>query len=281
MDVSDSGQTPQRTYRIVLTEDDEPVRNRLSSLVRGWSGGDLVAVCATLAESIAAIETYTIDLLITDLKLPDGNGIDGIRALRARQPEAEAMVISVLADETTVLDAIEAGATGYVVKHSAAEIVIAAIRMVAAGQVYLDPAVAGKLVTDQAFAAHDRHRRRVAQRLGHDGGQLARSMAAQRGLRVADQSAGRIVGLHQQPDPRRHRIGRLTAERVDQLPYRVVHTGLSTPDTVEVSRCNGGHGGGHGPDRAQRHRQHRDRNVLGCHRWVDGKAPGGCPQVGR
>src|SRR5690606_21323265 len=101
--------TPKR-YRIWLTEDDGPVRDRLATLLGNWDGGELVGVCATLNEAIAGITANPLDLLITDLKLPDGNGIEAIRTLRLKQPSAEAMVISVLADEATVLNAIEAGA---------------------------------------------------------------------------------------------------------------------------------------------------------------------------
>lgn len=133
-------------YRIVLTEDDEPVRNRLASLLRDWDGGELVAVCATLGESLAAIEAYRIDLLITDLKLPDGNGIDGIRALRRKQPGAEAMVISVLADETTVLDAIEAGSTGYLLKDADSIDLIQAITDLMSGQSPISSRIARVLV---------------------------------------------------------------------------------------------------------------------------------------
>lgn len=144
--VTGNDQPVERTYRIVLTEDDEPVRNRLSSLLRGWSGSNLVAECASLSESIAAIEAHPIDLLITDLKLPDGNGIEGIRALRAKQPDAEAMVISVLADETTVLHAIEAGATGYLLKDADSIDLIQAITDLMRGQSPISSRIARVLV---------------------------------------------------------------------------------------------------------------------------------------
>ena len=146
VNVTGEGRPAERTYRIILTEDDEPIRNRLSSLLRGWDGSDLVAECATLSESIAAIEAHPIDLLITDLRLPDGNGIEGIRALRARQPNAEAMVISVLADETTVLNAIEAGATGYLLKDADSIDLVQAITDLMRGQSPISSRIARVLV---------------------------------------------------------------------------------------------------------------------------------------
>ena len=120
MAADQSVEGPQGPWRILLTEDDAPVRARLAALLAEWEGADLVGVCATLAESLKAIEAEPLDLLITDLKLPDGNGIDAIRALRRTRPDAEAMVISVLADEAVVLQAIEAGASGYLLKDAEA-----------------------------------------------------------------------------------------------------------------------------------------------------------------
>lgn len=116
--MSERQREPDRRIRVVLAEDDEPVRQRLAQMIEGWPRMELAAVCETLAETLVTIETQPIDLLITDLKLPDGNGIEAIRLLSRRQPEAQAMVISVLADERTVLDAIEAGATGYLLKDA-------------------------------------------------------------------------------------------------------------------------------------------------------------------
>jgi DNA-binding NarL/FixJ family response regulator len=107
-----------RQVRIVVTEDDDPVRRRFVSLLSGWDGCTLVADCATLAATERVIRSHQIDLLITDCKLPDGSGIDAIALLRSLQPQAEAMVISVLADEATVLDAVRSGATGYLLKDA-------------------------------------------------------------------------------------------------------------------------------------------------------------------
>jgi DNA-binding NarL/FixJ family response regulator len=148
IDVSAAAPAPQRRApcRIDLTEDDEPVRERLATLLRDWDGSELVAACATFAETLAAIEKNPLDLLITDLKLPDGNGVDAIRFLRQKQPAAEAMVISVLADETTVLNAIAAGASGYLFKDAESIDLIVAITDLMAGRSPISSRIARVLV---------------------------------------------------------------------------------------------------------------------------------------
>jgi DNA-binding NarL/FixJ family response regulator len=132
--------------RILLLEDDDPVRDRLARIIEGWPGGRLVAACATLGEATRLIADRPIDLLITDLNLPDGHGVQAIRLLRERQPEAEAVVISVLADDRTVIEAIEAGATGYLLKDSDPIDIVAAIGDLLAGRSPISSKIARTIV---------------------------------------------------------------------------------------------------------------------------------------
>jgi DNA-binding NarL/FixJ family response regulator len=132
--------------RILLVEDDAPVRDRLARIVGEWPGGRLVAACATLASAMQTIGAEGLDLLITDLRLPDGHGVQAIRHLRATQPRAEAMVISALADDRNVIEAIEAGASGYLLKDSDAINVIDAITELLAGRSPISSTIARTLV---------------------------------------------------------------------------------------------------------------------------------------
>ncbi len=134
------------TCRILLVEDDAPVRERLARIVEDWPDGCLVAACATLSEAMEAIRSHPVDLLITDLNLPDGHGVQAIRLLRASQPAAEAMVISVLTDERNVIEAIEAGASGYLLKDSDAINMIDAIVDLRAGRSPISSAIARTIV---------------------------------------------------------------------------------------------------------------------------------------
>jgi DNA-binding NarL/FixJ family response regulator len=132
--------------RILLIEDDKPVRERLAAIIKGWPGGQLIAACGTLAAATVVIRDNPIDLLITDLNLPDGHGVQAICMLRNNQPAAEAMVISILADDRNVIEAIEAGATGYLLKDSDPIDILDAITELLAGQSPISSTIARTIV---------------------------------------------------------------------------------------------------------------------------------------
>lgn len=132
--------------RILLVEDDAPVRERLAAIIGGWPGGKMISACGRLADAIVAIKDHRIDLLITDLNLPDGHGVQAIRMLRESQPDAEAMVISVLADDRNVIEAIEAGANGYLLKDSDPIDIVDAITELLAGRSPISSTIARTIV---------------------------------------------------------------------------------------------------------------------------------------
>lgn len=154
--VSEIPQTTAAPWRILLCEDDAAVRARFARLVETWPGGVLIASCGELRCALEAIATHRIDLLITDLNLPDGNGITAIKTLRRMQPKAESMVISVLADDRTVLDSIEAGAAGYLLKDADESDLIEAISDLMAGKSPISSRIARVLIrrlSEKAAAA--------------------------------------------------------------------------------------------------------------------------------
>ncbi len=132
--------------RVLLVEDDGPLRERFARILAAWPGGRLVAACATLAEAVAALQTQPVDLLMTDLRLPDGHGTQAIRLLRSLNPAADAMVISVLADDKTVIEAIEAGAAGYLLKDADSLELVEAIEELRAGRSPISSSIARIIV---------------------------------------------------------------------------------------------------------------------------------------
>lgn len=129
---------------ILLVEDDPPTNWRLkNALVEAEF--DVVAT-ATLAEARASLDKRVPRVLLTDLQLPDGHGVELIRETRQRFPETEIMVISILGDEESVISAITVGATGYILKDAFPPDIAATVRELVAGQSPISASIARFIV---------------------------------------------------------------------------------------------------------------------------------------
>jgi DNA-binding NarL/FixJ family response regulator len=113
---------------------------------------------------MAAIARASIDVALVDLGLPDGSGIDVIKTIRSRQPRCDVMVMSIFQDEEMVLRAIEAGATGYLLKDSAPPDIVASIRALRAGGAPISPLIA-RLLLDR-FRSPDATRQAAGRTTG-------------------------------------------------------------------------------------------------------------------
>ncbi len=133
-------------HRVLLIEDDAPTRQRLTAAIRTNPKLELLAAAGSCEEARAWLARGAPDVLLTDLGLPDGNGIELIRELRARWPNALAMVITVFGDEGSVLSAIEAGASGYLLKDGTVEYVGASLLELVAGGSPISPSIARHLL---------------------------------------------------------------------------------------------------------------------------------------
>ena len=103
--------------RVVIVEDSKPTRDRLSGVVANNPALDLVGTADCVRQGRLCLEEFKPDILLTDLDLPDGSGIELIKFASATQ-HTESIVITVLGDEKSVIGAIQAGASGYILKDS-------------------------------------------------------------------------------------------------------------------------------------------------------------------
>jgi DNA-binding NarL/FixJ family response regulator len=139
--------SPAAMHRVLLLEDDPATRERLAGIVRTSPALTLAAACGDLKSALAWLAAHEPpQVLLVDLQLPDGSGVDLIRAARRIAPAAEAMVISVFGDEAHVVTAIEAGATGYLLKDAGAEEIATAITRLLAGEAPISSAIARHLL---------------------------------------------------------------------------------------------------------------------------------------
>jgi DNA-binding NarL/FixJ family response regulator len=128
--------------RLLVIEDDPYWQQAIQAIVTHRPDYRIVATCGSLREGLRAVQAESFDLMIVDLGLPDGSGIDVIRAARRHHPDAEILVATVFADEENVVAAIYAGATGYLVKEASPEQWSAAIDSLRTGQSPIDPKIA-------------------------------------------------------------------------------------------------------------------------------------------
>jgi DNA-binding NarL/FixJ family response regulator len=128
--------------RVLIVEDEPEFRLRFKQIVESEPSLELVGVAANKREAQELIEQTQFDVMLIDLGLPDGNGTDLIRQVSAKRPDVDIMVVTVFGDEQHVVSAIEAGATGYILKDSTAADVISCIRLLRAGGSPVSPVVA-------------------------------------------------------------------------------------------------------------------------------------------
>lgn len=138
------------TIRILIADDHEVVAEGLKHLVQAQSDLEVVATVGDGREAVRVARETEPDVVLMDLSMPELNGADATRAIIDARPECRVIVLSMYAEREYVRRALKAGATGYVVKRSAAKELVDAIRAVHSGQRYLSPRVADVVIDDYA-----------------------------------------------------------------------------------------------------------------------------------
>ena len=132
--------------RILLCDDHEVVREGLRVLIARQEGMSVVGETGTVAEAVEAAARSKPDVVIMDVRLPDGSGVEACRAIRETRPETKVIMLTSYADDDALFASIIAGASGYLLKQTRGQAVVDAITAVAAGGSLLDPDVTGKVL---------------------------------------------------------------------------------------------------------------------------------------
>ena len=171
--------------RVMLVDDHEVVREGLRTLIGRHKELIVAAEASTMAEAIAAAALAKPDVIIMDVRLPDGSGVEACRAIRESRPETKVIMLTSYADDEALFASIVAGAAGYLLKQTRGQAVIDAITSVAQGRSLLDPEVTGKVLErvrrgrdqeDPAFASLTDQERKVLEHLAE--GKTNRDIAA-------------------------------------------------------------------------------------------------------
>ncbi len=138
--------TPQDPIRVFLLDDHEVVRRGLSDLLDAEPDISVVGDAENVEHALARAPAVRPHVAVLDVRLPDGDGITVCRELRDRMPELAVLMLTSFDDEDALLDAIMAGASGYVLKQIRGSDLVSAVRTVASGQSMLDPATTARLM---------------------------------------------------------------------------------------------------------------------------------------
>ncbi|MCX4781542.1 response regulator [Streptomyces sp. NBC_01264] len=175
--------------RVFLLDDHEVVRRGLHDLLDAEPDIEVVGEAATAEQALARGPALRPDVAVLDVRLPDSDGITVCRELRSHMPELACLMLTSFDDEDALLDAIMAGAAGYVLKQIKGSDLVSAVRTVATGQSMLDPATTARLMHslrdpeaarppgDERLAALTERERAVLELIG--GGLTNRQIAKQ------------------------------------------------------------------------------------------------------
>ena len=133
--------------RVLIADDQRAVREGLAMLVGLAEDIDVVGAAANGAEAVQLAGEFHPDVVLMDLRMPEMEGAEATRRIRAAQPDTQVIVLTTYADDDSLFPALQAGAHGYLTKDASAEEIERAIRAVADGQTHLDPAIQQRLVT--------------------------------------------------------------------------------------------------------------------------------------
>jgi DNA-binding NarL/FixJ family response regulator len=134
------------TTRVLICDDHEVVREGLRGLIDRQAGMSVVGEAGTVAESIEAATRSKPDVVIMDVRLPDGSGVEACRSIRDANPAIKVIMLTSYADDEALFASIIAGASGYLLKQTRGQAVVDAVAAVAAGHSLLDPEVTGKVL---------------------------------------------------------------------------------------------------------------------------------------
>ncbi len=145
MDEQGTGKT-EPTVRILIVDDHDIVRRGLTMLMSRREDFNVVGEAGTAADAVLRAKELSPDVVVMDIRLPDGTGIEACRDIRAFDPNIKVLMLTSYSDEEAVMGSIMAGASGYLLKEIRSQEILDAVSRVSQGQSLLDPAVTAKVL---------------------------------------------------------------------------------------------------------------------------------------
>jgi DNA-binding NarL/FixJ family response regulator len=146
--------------RIVLADDHETVREGLKAILSAYDDLEVIAEAENGQEAVSQASTLHPDIVIMDVSMPVMNGLDATKSITCSFAETKVLVLTRHGEEAYLQQLLRAGASGYVLKQSRANVLVGAVRAIAAGKKYLDPAVTAKVIggfNRPSASSHEAH----------------------------------------------------------------------------------------------------------------------------
>ncbi len=157
------------TLRVLLVDDHEVVRVGVKAIIERHPDMEVVGEAGTVREAIDGTESLRPDVVVLDIRLPGGSGVDACREIKDRWPETKIVMLTSFAEDETIFDAIACGADGYVLKQIGSAELVQALEKIGRGENLLDPAVTSRVLAkvrearrlEQANAFRDLNRQEL------------------------------------------------------------------------------------------------------------------------
>jgi two-component system, NarL family, response regulator DevR len=146
--------TPQAPLRVMLVDDHEIVRNGIRAMLDTQDDIVVTAEAGSVRDAIDEAARTRPDVVVMDVRLIDGSGIEATREIRAARPETRVLMLTSFADDEALFASIMAGASGYVLKQVKSDALLRAIRTVGGGDSMLDPAVTNAVLERLRVGKH-------------------------------------------------------------------------------------------------------------------------------
>jgi DNA-binding NarL/FixJ family response regulator len=141
--------------RILLVDDHEVVRLGLRALLERHPHFEVIAEASTAREAIEKVKQYSPDVVVMDIRLPGGSGIEACEEISENHPGSKVIMLTSYAEDEMLFSSIRAGAAGYVLKQIGGEDLVRAIEAVGRGEALLDPAVTQRIFQEVRKAAKE------------------------------------------------------------------------------------------------------------------------------
>ncbi|MFO7251305.1 MAG: response regulator transcription factor [Actinomycetes bacterium] len=141
--------------RVLLVDDHPVVRMGLRGMLEHDPGIVIVGEAGSGDEAVALARALAPDVILMDLRMPNGDGVSATRRILAERPEAKVVVLTTYETDQDIVPAVEAGATGYLLKDTSREDLIAAVAAARRGETVLSPSVATRLVSRMRAPAQE------------------------------------------------------------------------------------------------------------------------------